>query len=310
MFKSFNIAPLILSLLFFCVPTGQELLAETGDAVTVVDADGHKVHITDRSRIVSLGGPVTEIVCALGYADNIVATDISSTWPESLENLPKVGYWRALATEGILSFNPTLIIISDLAGPEYIFDQLRATGIPVLRVPEEFSIPGAKHKITLLAAALNRKERGEALISTLDRDLAHARELLKDATTRRKALMLYLRGAKVLNAGGADTPIDFMLNWCMSDNVVHDIDGWKPVGAEAIIGRSPDVLVLTTSGLASVGGTEGLLNIPGIAQTPAGRNANFVVIDDLLLLGFGPRLGKAMIELVRGLHFGDAEAGR
>ena len=310
MFKSVNFAPLLLSILFCCLPTGAELRADKGDAVTVVDADGRKVTITDRSRIVSLGGPVTEIVCALGCADQIVATDISSTWPESLEQLPKVGYWRALATEGILSFNPSLIIISDLAGPEYIFDQLRATGIPVLRVPEEFTIPGAKHKISLLAKALRREERGEALINTLDSDLARARDMLNGATTRQKALMLYLRGANVLNAGGANTPIDFMLNWCMADNVVHDIDGWKPVGAEAIIGRAPDVLVLTTSGLASVGGTQGLLNIPGVAQTPAGRNANFVVIDDLLLLGFGPRLGKAMIELVRGLHYGGAEAGR
>jgi len=41
--------------------------------------------------------------------------------------------------------------------------------------------------------------------------------------------------------------------------------------------------------LQSVGGVSGLVALPGIAQTPAGKNKRYVTVDDSLLLSFGPR---------------------
>ncbi|MGB1014847.1 MAG: hemin ABC transporter substrate-binding protein, partial [Nannocystaceae bacterium] len=54
--------------------------------------------------------------------------------------------------------------------------------------------------------------------------------------------------------------------------------------------------------LESIGGIDGLLTIPGVAQTPAGQERKIVAIDDLKLLGFGPRADAALLELFRGLH--------
>jgi iron complex transport system substrate-binding protein len=45
-----------------------------------------------------------------------------------------------------------------------------------------------------------------------------------------------------------------------------------------------------TKGLASVGGVQGLLGLPGVAQTKAGKNRRVIAVDDSLLLSFGPRL--------------------
>ena len=39
----------------------------------------------------------------------------------------------------------------------------------------------------------------------------------------------------------------------------------------------------------------------GLNATPAARNRRFVVMDDLLLLGFGPRLPEAIRQLQTGL---------
>ena len=44
-----------------------------------------------------------------------------------------------------------------------------------------------------------------------------------------------------------------------------------------------------TKGLVSVGGIKGLVQFPGIAQTPAGQHQRVVTVDDSLLLSFGPR---------------------
>ena len=51
-----------------------------------------------------------------------------------------------------------------------------------------------------------------------------------------------------------------------------------------------------------LGGKETLLANPAIAATPAGRSRRIVAMDGLLLLGFGPRIGDAVLELARALH--------
>jgi iron complex transport system substrate-binding protein len=80
------------------------------------------------------------------------------------------------------------------------------------------------------------------------------------------------------------------------------IDGYKPITAEALVAARPDVILFLTAGLESIGGVAGAMRIPGVAQTPAGRNRRFLHYDDLLLLGHGPRTGAALRSLVRGLH--------
>jgi iron complex transport system substrate-binding protein len=57
-------------------------------AATVMDADRQQVAVTDLSRIVSLGGDVTEIVYALGLGGNVVAVDTTSLFPPAVEALP------------------------------------------------------------------------------------------------------------------------------------------------------------------------------------------------------------------------------
>ena len=66
-----------------------------------------------------------------------------------------------------------------------------------------------------------------------------------------------------------------------------------------------DVYVLIDSGLKSIGGIQGLLKVPGLAQTPAGRNQRVVAMDGLCLSGFGPRRGRAALALFRGIYESD-----
>ena len=62
------------------------------------------------------------------------------------------------------------------------------------------------------------------------------------------------------------------------------------------------MLLVLSAGLESIGGVKGVLRIPGVALTPAGRNRRMLAYDDLLLLGLGPRTGASLRPLVRGLH--------
>ena len=54
-------------------------------------------------------------------------------------------------------------------------------------------------------------------------------------------------------------------------------------------------------GFEGLGGLEGFLALPGIAQTPAGQAGRVLVYEDLYLLGLGPRTGQLAAQLVRAL---------
>jgi iron complex transport system substrate-binding protein len=104
--------------------------------------------------------------------------------------------------------------------------------------------------------------------------------------------------------GGKDSGADAMIAAAGGIDVGTElgIEGFRQLTSEALVSARPDVILVLTAGLESVGGVEGLLRIPGVAQTPAGRERRIVHYDDLLLLGLGPRTGRALRLLIRGLH--------
>jgi iron complex transport system substrate-binding protein len=268
---------------------------------TVTDAAGQPVAIRDVSRVVAAGGSVTEIVYALGAESLLVGCDASSLYPEAATKLPQVGYVRALSSEGVLSLRPTLVLTVPEAGPPEALAQLRASGVPVLVVPAEPSLEGVKKKIRAVAQALDRAAEGEALIRQLESDMAQVQSYLAGRPARPKVMFIYARGQGAANVAGRDTAAAEMIRLAGGVNA-FDFEGYKPLTAEAAVAAAPEVILLPARGLESSGGIAGVLSMPGVNQTPAGRNRRIVAVDDLLLLGFGPRTGQGVMELARLLH--------
>ena len=261
--------------------------------------------IHSAERIVSLNGSTTEILFALGIGEKIVGCDASSTYPKhATETLPSVGYQYRLNAEGILSLRPTLVIGRADVKPPQVIEQLRMAGVTVLLLKEPRTVDEAKQRLRTIGKAVDRQEQATALISALEKDI----ETLKSKVTSRqnqpklKALFLYLRGPQTAFVLGKDSGPSAMLELVGATNAAGKIKGTKPMTAEAVIAAQPDVYVLFESGLKSIGGVEGLLKVPGLAQTPAGRDKRVVAMDGLYLSGFGPRCGKAALDLFRGIY--------
>jgi len=284
--------------LVFVVPA----LAQDEAPPTVINADGEEVVIEDASRIITMGGSVTEIVFALGAGDQVVARDSSSLYPPAVDELEEVGYVRQLSAEPVLSLEPTLIITIPDAGPPEAVEQLEAAGVTLLVVPEADSIDGVTDKIAVIAEALGREEAGAELIETVSTDYAAAQELQTEMTTTPSVMFIYARGAGAVSVAGTDTSAHAMIEMAGAENAVTEFEGFQPITAEAVVTAAPDVILMMTRGLDSLGGVEGLLEQPGIAQTPAGENARVVVMDDLYLLGFSTRTGTAVLDLTYLLH--------
>ena len=286
-------------LLMLLVP----LLAE---ATTVTDAAGESIVITSSERIVSLNGSTTEILFALGVGENVVGCDASSTYPKNVrEKLPSVGYQYRLNVEGILSLKPTLVIGRDDVKPPQVIEQLRMAGVTVLQLKEPRSFEAAKQRLRTIGAAVGCQKRATELIAALAADIEKLEEKRKGDWPKQKVLFLYLRGPQTAFVVGKDSAPGAMFEIVGAENAAGDIKGSKPMTAEAVIAAQPDVYVLFTTGLESIGGVEGLLKLPGLAHTPAGRNRRVVAMSGQYLSGFGPRCGRAALDLFHGIYEAD-----
>lgn len=275
------------------------------DSIEVTDAEGKTIVITLSDRIVSLNGSTTEILFALGVGDKVVGCDASSTYPKGVkEKLPSIGYQYGLNAEGILSLNPTLVIGRIDVRPLQVVEQLRMAGVTVLLLTEPRSFGGAKQRLRTIGKAVGREKKSEELIEALDADIEklEAKLSVRKEQPKQKALFLYLRGTQTTLVLGTDTAPGAMLDIVGAENGAGNITGNKPMTAEAVIAAQPNVYVLFTSGLKSIGGVDGLLKLPGLAHTPAGQNRRVVTLDGQYLSGFGPRCGRAALDLFKGIY--------
>ena len=252
----------------------------------------------DTSRVVTLGGPVTETVYALGLGDRVVGTDRSSLYPAEILDKPRLGYFRQTSAEGVLSLDPTLVLALDESGPPGVLAQIEAAGVPVVRAPSPRTVEGAVARLEALGALLGRASQADSLVARMVADL-EAAEAVRPATPPR-ALFVYARGAGLVQVLGRDTPADLVLQLAGAENAAG-VEGTVPLTAEAVAAARPDVVVIPERGLESLGGPDGLFAQPGLAQTPAGAARRVVAVDDALLLGLGPRLGEGVEALARGL---------
>lgn len=271
---------------------------------TVVDSTGTTVTIDSVDRIVPVDGDLAEIVFALGLGDRVVATDISATYPAASEALPDIGYQRALNAEPIAAFEPTVVLATDLAQPPETLEQLRGLDIPVVVIEREFSLDGPAKKVQGVADALGVPGRGRQLVDKMQQEIDAAVRAGAAIETRPRVLALYLRGEAVQLIFGEGTGIDVVLPAVGATDVAAELGivGTRQITAEALVVAAPDVLLVTTSGLESVGGIDGLLAVPGIARTPAGRQRRVLAYEDQYLYGGGPRTGQLMSELIEDLH--------
>jgi iron complex transport system substrate-binding protein len=261
-------------------------------------ADGTKSGIDEHTRIVSLSGTTTEILCELGLQSKIVAVDVTSSYPAEVNALPKVGHNRNISAESVLAQKPTLVIgLKDNVKPEFI-EQMRSANVRLLVLDLEHSVAGSKKLVRQIADTLGTQDKATAICERIDADMKGVQPL----AAAPKVLFIYARGAGTMMVAGRNTASTSMIEIAGAQNTVNDFEDFKPLTPEALVAANPDVILLFDKGLESLGGIEGLLKIPGVEETNAGKNKSIIEMDGQLLTGFGPRIGKAATELANKLN--------
>lgn len=275
--------------------------------VTVTGFDGVDVTITDNTRIVAAdrNGTFATTVVALGLGDNLVGRDTGADFP-SVADVPVVTVGgHSLSTEAILNLNPTVFLTDTTIGPISVQEQLRAAGIPVVFLDPTRTLEGVAGQIQAVADALGVLAAGQALIERTEADIAAARNLVPVGKEPLKIAFLYLRGTAITMIGGEGSGADSLveaLGAIDAGSASGIADKFVPVTSEALIAAAPDMLLMMTHGLESIGGIEGLEKIPGIAQTPAGKNQQVVDMEDGTILSFGPNTGLVLQALAEAIY--------
>ncbi|QKD03438.1 heme/hemin ABC transporter substrate-binding protein [Mesorhizobium loti] len=256
---------------------------------------------TDTSKIVAIGGSITEIVYALGEEKHLVARDSSSRYPKAALDLPDVGYMRALSPEGVLSVNPTGILALHGSGPKEAVDVLKKSSVPFIEVPEHYSHEGILEKVRIVGKALGVDAKAEVLAKELDAKLTSAEKQTASIKERKRILfVLSIQGGKIL-AAGSETAADGMVKLAGGVNAVEGFSGYKQMSDEAIITARPDVILMMSNAGPPVSDDE-LFGNPSVASTPAGTARKVIRIDGSYLLGFGPRTAEAIHDLAVSLY--------
>lgn len=255
-------------------------------------------------RIVALNGDITEIIFALGAEDKLAAVDATSNYPEAANDLPNVGYAGRLSAEGIMAFEPDLVIATSAAGPQEVLDQVAAAGVEVVIISSDETLATPVENIRGVAALIGAEEQGEALAQEVEAKIAAAAQRGSELASPPRVLFLYLGSTQMQFAGGANSASNVMIEGAGGIDVGAEAGfvGFMPFTPEAVIAAAPDVLIVTERGVNAMGSIDAIFEIPGVAETPAAQNRKLLVYEDLYFIGMGPRTADALLELAEDLH--------
>jgi iron complex transport system substrate-binding protein len=270
--------------------------------LAVPSASGGEPQPIDSSRIVSIGGAVTETIYALGLQSRIVGVDTTSRYPpEALKRAPNVGYMRAFSAEGILSLKPSWVIAIDGSGPPAALKLVGDAGAPLTMIHDEPSPDGAAAKIETIGKLLGAEEKAVALANETRARFAMVEHMRPHAPKPPRVLfILSLQNGRPM-VGGRGTAADAIIRLAGGANAAETIEGYTPMTDEGVIAAAPDVILKMNNG-NMVGGKDDIFSLPAFSATPAAANRALIGMDGLYLLGFGPRTPDAVRELMAALY--------
>lgn len=251
------------------------------------------------SRVVALANGSAEIIAALGYKKILIGRDIASSSSE-LASIEVVTSGHQVIPEKILSLNPELVLIDASTGPASALTVLRDSGIKLVTISEAWSTSDIAKKVDEVADAIGVPAAG----SELNAAMQTFAESIPSIPMGTSAAFLYLRGGSAIYLiGGKGSGADSLFRAIgVTDVGAQSLQTpFTPISAETLSSLNPDLFLVMSKGLESVGGLAGFLDLPGVAQTKAGRNKAVVAVDDSLLLSFGPRTPALIAALARSI---------
>lgn len=261
---------------------------------------------TQEIRVVSVSKHLTEMMFALGKGHDIVACDLTSSYPDSAKLLPTVGYHRALNPEGIISMKPDLVIHANDIGPATVVPQLEKIGLHIKTFGNANSFDSAKMVLLELGRFFGAERRADSIVAKMDSDMLHIKQLQQQQLKDSPTVMIIHYGQANNNffvMSGRNGAGDRMIRAAGGIPAGYDGKGARQLSAEAIAAANPDIIIATNFGFDKMGGTaEKFREVPGVALTAAAKNNRIYRFEEHDLVYFGPRTGANIMKLMQLIH--------
>jgi iron complex transport system substrate-binding protein len=262
---------------------------------------------TKDMRIVCLSKQLTEYVFALGKGHNIVAVDLSSTYPDSAKLLKTVGYHRALSPESIIAMTPDLVIHSNDIGPETVLPQITKAGLNVKAFGGANTIDSARLLLKELGKFFGVEKKADSIIAAMNAGINRAADTLKamNLTDSLRIMIIHFgqRNNNYFVMSGRNGVGDKMIGLAGCTAALYNGKGAREMSAEAVALANPDIIIATDFGYDRMGSMDKFISsVPGVSLTNAGKNKRIVRFEEHDLVYFGPRTGDNVIKLIKLLH--------
>jgi iron complex transport system substrate-binding protein len=258
-------------------------------------------------RIVCLSKHLTEMMFAIGKGKDLVAVDLSSTYPDSAKLLKTVGYHRALSAEGIISLNPDLVIHSNDIGPENVNPQLIKAGLKVKIFGGANTIDSARLLLRELGSYFGVQKVADSVVSMMDANIAAALDKVKQRNIVDSPTVMIIHFGRASNIyfvmTGRNGVGDKMIRLAGGKTATYDAKGARQISAEAVAASNPDIIIATDYGYDQMGSMEKFITgVPGVSLTNAAKNKKIYRFEEHDLIYFGPRTGENILKMLDIIH--------
>lgn len=260
-------------------------------------------------RIVCISKQYSEIIFALGAQKDIVAVDLSSTYPAAIKTLPTIGYHRALSAETILAMNPTLILHDNNIGPEHVVGQLEELKTPMKTFGDYAStIAGTDSLIREMGVYFGKEKEADSLCSKLHNEMNQALTKAVQYPKKTKVLIIHFgRASNVYLVMTKKSTAAKMLEWAGGEMAVDDEQGMRQLSPEIIAAANPDIILLTDFGYDRLSDGKEIEKLPGVSSTKAYKNNHIFRIEEHDLVYLGPRTGENVLLIQKLIHPDDSK---
>lgn len=268
--------------------------------VSVV-ADQGTVDIATRpTRIVSLSPSLTEILYAIGAADQVVAVDKFSDHPAGTPVTDLSGFRPNV--EAIGSYRPDLVVLAN--DRDGIVDALANLDVPTLLLGSPAHLRDVYDQITTLGEATGHADDADELADSLRTEL---QTVADEAPEREEPLRYFYEVSDTYHSVTSGTFTGELLGLVglhsIADDAPDAAGGYPQLSAEAVLRADPDVVFLAHAGPLNPTPAE-VAARPGWDQLAAVREGRVIALDPDLASRWGPRIVDLLGSVVDALRSG------
>ncbi len=256
-------------------------------------------------RVVCVSKQINEFLYDIHAESVLVARDLTSIYPPQITKLTSVGYHRALSAEGIISMRPTMLLTDGNFGPDAVAAQVKKVGIPIVTLTPGSTPDSAQVLMRDLGQRFHHERQADSVIATWNADMAAALADTVRWDKGPKPRVLVMHMGQIANnylALKRGTPADQLIRWAGGENAVDSVGGMMRLTPELIAKAAPDIIIATDVGFDRLGSADKFAAMPGVAETPAGKNKRIHRIDETELMYFGPRTAASLKKIAGWLH--------